>query len=74
MNPWRQQRASKGNQATVTTKEFVAIEKRLLPDFPGFAVKGTLMFIQPLGNTLRGFHWEPSAFSKRKPGDRRNVF
>jgi hypothetical protein len=49
----------------VTTKEFVVIEKRLLPDFPGFAVKGALMFIQPLGNTLRGFHWEPSAFSKR---------
>ncbi len=22
------------------------------------------MFVQPLGNTLRGFHWEPSAFSK----------
>jgi hypothetical protein len=22
------------------------------------------MFIQPLGDTLRGFHWEPSAFSK----------
>jgi hypothetical protein len=49
----------------VTTKEFVAIEKRLLPDFPGFAVKGALMFIQPLGNTLRGFHWEASAFSRK---------
>jgi hypothetical protein len=48
----------------VTTKELVAIEKRLLPAFPGFAVKGALMFIQPLGDTLRGFHWEPSAFSK----------
>ena len=47
------------------TKDFVAIEKRLLPDFPGFAVKGALMFIRPLGNTLRGFHWEASAFSKR---------
>lgn len=49
----------------MTTKEFVVIEKRLLPDFPGFAVKGALMFIQPVGDTLRGFHWEPSAFSKK---------
>lgn len=48
----------------MTKKEFVAIGKRLLPDFPGFALRGTLMFVQPLGNTLRGFHWEPSAFSK----------
>ncbi len=48
----------------MTIKEFVVIEKRLLSDFPGFTVKGALMFIQPLGDTLRGFHWEPSAFSK----------
>jgi hypothetical protein len=50
----------------VTTREFVAIEKRLLPNFPGFAIKGALMFIQPLGDTLRGFHWEPSGFSKKE--------
>jgi len=49
----------------VTTREFLAIEKRLLPSFPGFTVKGRLMFIHPLGDTLRGFHLEPSAFSKK---------
>jgi hypothetical protein len=49
----------------MTTKEFLAIEKRLLPGLPGFAVKGALMFMQPLGQVLRGFHLEPSAFSKR---------
>src|SRR5436309_2435201 len=49
----------------MTTKEFLAIEKRLLPQFPGFTTKGALMFIQPLDHTLRGFHFEPSAFSKK---------
>lgn len=49
----------------MTTKEFLAIEKRLSPRFPGFAIKGALMFIQPLQQTLRGFHLEPSAFSKK---------
>ncbi len=37
-----------------------------MPDFRGFAVKGNLMFIQPLGGTLRGFHWEASAFSRKE--------
>ena len=48
------------------TKDFTAIEKRLLPNFPGFAIKGTLMFILPLGETLRAFYWEASAFSKKE--------
>jgi hypothetical protein len=50
----------------VNTKQFLAIEKRLLPSFPGFAVMGATMFIQPTNNTLRGFHWEPSAFNKKE--------
>ena len=50
----------------MNTKQFLAIEKRLLPSFPSFAVKGALMFIQPLGNTLRGFYWEPSDFGKKE--------
>jgi hypothetical protein len=50
----------------VNTKQFLAIERRLLPSFPNFAVKGTLMFIQPMGNTLRGFYWEASAFNKKE--------
>lgn len=35
-------------------KEFEAIGKRLLPDLPGFAVKGDLLLLRPLGHTLRG--------------------
>jgi len=50
----------------MTTKEFLVIEKRLLPWFPSFAAKGALMFIQPIDETLRGFHWEPSGFSKKE--------
>jgi len=50
----------------VNTKQFLAIEHRLLPRFPNFTVKGALMFIQPLDNTLRGFYWEPSTFSKKE--------
>lgn len=49
----------------MTTKDFLVIEKRLLPSFPGFVSKGRLMFIQPVEHTLRGFHFDPSAFSKR---------
>lgn len=49
----------------MTTKEFVLLEKRLLPSFPGFAVKGRLMFIPPVEHTLRGFNFEPSGFNKK---------
>ncbi len=35
-------------------KEFEAVGKRLLPDLPGFAVKGCLLLLRPLGHTLRG--------------------
>jgi hypothetical protein len=38
----------------MTRKEFEAIGKRLLPDLPGFAVKGGLLFVRPVGHTLRG--------------------
>ena len=47
------------------TKEFVNLEKRLLQDFPGFAIKGSMMFISPVGHTLRGFCFETSGFDKR---------
>jgi hypothetical protein len=49
----------------MTKKELAAIAKRLLPSFPGFTLKGALMFVQPLDHTLRGFQFEPSAFSKK---------
>lgn len=49
----------------MTIKEFLAIEKMLLPNFPGFVAKGALMFIQPLHHVLSGFHFDPSSFGKR---------
>lgn len=49
----------------MTTKDFLVIERRLLPSFPRFVSKGRLMFIRPIEHTLRGFHFDPSAFSKR---------
>lgn len=48
----------------MTTKEFVRLEKGLLPAFPRFALKGPLMISIPMGSTLRGFHFEPSSFNK----------
>jgi hypothetical protein len=48
----------------MTTKEFVALEKDLLPSFAGFAIKGSLMFLPPVEHTLRGFSFEGSAFDK----------
>lgn len=45
------------------TNHFVKLEKQLLPHFPGFTVKGKMLFISPVERTLRGFHFEPSSFS-----------
>jgi hypothetical protein len=41
-------------------KEFEAIGKRLLPYLPGFAVKGTLLFMRPIGHTLRAVFFDRS--------------
>jgi hypothetical protein len=41
-------------------KEFEAIGKRLLPYLPGFGVKGDILFIQPLGHTLRAIAFNGS--------------
>jgi len=46
------------------TKEFVALEERLLPSFPGFAIKGSLMLIPPVEHTLRGFDFDTSGLDK----------
>ena len=46
------------------TTDFVAIEKRLLPKLPNFTIKGALLFMIPLGHTLRGFHFDGSSFDK----------
>ena len=48
----------------MTTKEFIALEKSLLPDLPDFAVKGPLMFIPPAERLLRGISFEGSSFDK----------
>jgi hypothetical protein len=47
------------------TKEFVEMEKRLLPNLPGFTIKGPMLFISPVGNLLRGFYFESSAFAQK---------
>jgi len=43
-------------------KDFSELAKRLSPDLPGFAVKAPLMFIPPVGHTLRGVCFEGSSF------------
>jgi hypothetical protein len=49
----------------MTTKEFVALGKSLLPELPGFAVKRSLMFIPPVKCVLRGINFDGSSFDKR---------
>jgi hypothetical protein len=49
----------------MTTKELAIIERNLLPHLPGFAIKGREMFVPPVKHTLRGIHFDPSAFDKK---------
>ncbi len=49
----------------MTTKEFEKIGKALLPELPGFAVKGYLLLIPPVKQILRGICFEPSGFDKQ---------
>src|ERR1700730_11760587 len=46
------------------TKEFVAIEKALLPELPDFAIKGSMMLMRPVEYVLRGICFEGSDFDK----------
>lgn len=48
----------------MTTKEFISLEKSLLPELPGFAIKRTVMFIPPVERLLRGISFEGSSFDK----------
>jgi hypothetical protein len=48
----------------LTTKELVALEKSLLLQLPGLAVKGSLMFLPPATQILRGISFEGSSFDK----------
>ena len=56
---WRHESSDESGQA-MTKKEFEAIGKRLLPELPGFASKGQLLFVQPIGHTLRGVFFDRS--------------
>jgi hypothetical protein len=49
----------------MTTKEFVALEKDLLRELPGLAIKGSLMFIPPVGSLLRGISFKRSSDKDR---------
>jgi hypothetical protein len=49
----------------MTKKEFAKIGKALLPELPGFAVKGHLLLIPPVRQVLRGICFEPSGFDKK---------
>lgn len=42
----------------MTNRQFANLANRLLPEFPNFAVKSPLMFLTPIGHTLRGFCFE----------------
>lgn len=45
-------------------KDFAELAKHLLPDLPGFFVKGPLVASHPVKNTLRGLYFEGSDFDK----------
>lgn len=42
------------------TKEIAAIGKQLLAELPGFALKGQMLFVRPVGHTLRGIFFDRS--------------
>lgn len=42
-------------------KECEAIGRKLLPQLPGFVVKGKLLLLQPLGHTIRGVYFAGSS-------------
>lgn len=46
-------------------KDFAVLARRLLPGLPGFAIKAPLMFILPIGYTLRGLYFESHSYDKK---------
>ena len=49
----------------MTKSDFAKLTKRLLQSLlPGFEASGNLCLVSPFSGTVRGFHFEPSAFSK----------
>lgn len=49
----------------MTTKQLVAIEKEILPELPGFTIKGRLMFFSRIEQVLRGLYFDSSGFDKK---------
>jgi hypothetical protein len=47
------------------TKEFSSLARQLLPRFPGMAVHGPMMVVAPVGQVLRGIHFEGSSFDTK---------
>lgn len=43
--------------------KLVSLEKRLLPELPGFRVDGRLVFIAPINLLIRGLHFEGSQYN-----------
>jgi hypothetical protein len=46
------------------TKQFVAIQTKLLPELPGFAIKGNMLLMCPVEEILRGIYFEGSDFDQ----------
>jgi len=49
------------DDTTVTNKEFADLGKQLLPDLPGFRVQKHMVVKYPLGDVVRGLHFERSS-------------
>jgi hypothetical protein len=47
------------------TRDFISITTQLSKELPGFVIKGSLMFLPPVKDLLRGIYFEPSATAKR---------
>lgn len=47
-------------------KQFETLCKKLLPELPGFACKGWLLHVDPIGHVLRGFCCDDSGFDPDK--------
>ena len=49
----------------MTNKDFAGLGKQLLPNLPGFSVKGPMTFICPVKDALRGLYFEGSTFDEK---------
>jgi hypothetical protein len=47
------------------SKEFISLAKALLPSLKGFTVRPPMIFVLPIGHTLRGLYFEGSDFDSK---------